>query len=202
MVLHLNIVSCDEVSTNSSEEKTPKLESDKSALCQKLPEIEKRKEVREETEEEERRRIVYEYTSGEDDDYVRPDGTRRRTREEWALYYKQIKESEGFDVDPFPGTFEFGLTALTNFEDEGLIKCAKQAIEHFNKENNTSYEFVKIEKTTCIVAAGYWYNITFLANNYKVDDVEARTQTFQAKVWYGLRGDISVSLCRLKPAPS
>nr|CAD1825789.1 unnamed protein product [Ananas comosus var. bracteatus] len=192
-------VSCDEVSTNSSEEKTPKLESDKSALCQKLPEIEKRKEVKEETEEEETR--LYEYTSGEDDDYVWPDGKRRRTREEWALYYKQIKESEGFDVDPSPDTFEFGLTALTNFEDESLIKCAKRAIEHFNEENNTSYGFVKIEKATCIVVAGYSYNITFLAKDYKVD-VETRAQTFQAKAWYGLRGEISVSLCRLKPAPN
>nr|CAD1825738.1 unnamed protein product [Ananas comosus var. bracteatus] len=133
-------VSCGEVSTNSSEGKTPKLDSDKSALCQKVPEIEKKKEVKEETEEEETR--LYEYTSGEDDDYVWPDGKRRRTREEWALYYKQIKESEifiiyGFDVDPSPDTFEFGLTALTNFEDERLIKCAKRAIEHFNEENMT-----------------------------------------------------------------
>ncbi|OAY71856.1 hypothetical protein ACMD2_05023, partial [Ananas comosus] len=193
-------VSCGEVSTDSSEGKTHKLDSDKSALCQKLPEIEKRKEVKEETEEEEERR-VYEYTSGEDDDYVWPDGKRRRTREEWALYYKQIKESEGFDVDPSPDTFEFGLTALTNFEDESLIKCAKRAIEHFNEENNTSHEFVKIEKTTCIVAAGCSYNITFLAKDYKVD-VEARAQTFQAKVWHGLCGEISVSFCRLKPVPS
>nr|CAD1825740.1 unnamed protein product [Ananas comosus var. bracteatus] len=192
-------VSCGEDSANSSEDKAPKFEADKSAFCQKLPEIEKRKEVMEEAEEEEAR--VYEYTSGEDDDYIWPDGKRRRTREEWALYCKQLKESEGFDVDPFPDTFEFGLTALTNLEDESLIKCAKRAIEHFNEENNTSYGFVKIEKATCIVAAGYSYNITFLAKNYKVD-VEAGAQTFQAKVWHGLHGDVRVSLCRLKPAPS
>ncbi|OAY67696.1 hypothetical protein ACMD2_17706 [Ananas comosus] len=150
-------------------------------------------EVQEEKKQEEEQR-VYEYTSGEDDDYVWPDGKRRRTREEWARYYKQIKESEGFDVDPSPDTFEFGLTALTNFEDEGLIRCTKSAIEQFNKENATSYEFVKIEKTTCIVAAGYWYNITFQAT-----DGGSSPKTFQAKVFYGIRHDIRVSFCRLKP---
>lgn len=53
-------------------------------------------EVQEEKKQEEEQR-VYEYTSGEDDDYVWPDGKRRRTREEWARYYKQIKESEVFN---------------------------------------------------------------------------------------------------------
>lgn len=38
-----------------------------------------------------------EYTS-EDDGYVWPDGTRRRTREEWARYHKQVEESEVFNT--------------------------------------------------------------------------------------------------------
>lgn len=66
---------------------------------------------------------------------------------------------------------------------------------------NTNYEFVKIGKSTCFVVAGYSYNITFLAKDCKAD-VEARAQTFQAKVWHRFSGDVSVSFCRLKPAPS
>nr|CAD1825666.1 unnamed protein product [Ananas comosus var. bracteatus] len=140
---------------------------------------------------------VYEHTSEEDEVYVWPNGNRSRTHEEWARYDKQIKESEGFDVDPFLGTCEFGLTAITDFDDEILIRCTKLAIEHFNKENDMSYVFVKIEKATCSVAAGLWYYVTFQAV-----DGEAEPKIFQAKVFYGVQRNIRVALCRLKPTAS
>nr|CAD1825437.1 unnamed protein product [Ananas comosus var. bracteatus] len=134
-----------------------------------------------------------EYTS-EDDGYVWPDGTRRRTREEWARYHKQVEESEGFDVDLFLGTSEHGFTALTNFDDDDIIECTKAAIEHFNKENDASFRFVKIEKTTCLVVAGFWYYITFQAI-----DGEANLKIFQTITFYGLDHSIKIDLCRLKP---
>nr|CAD1825661.1 unnamed protein product [Ananas comosus var. bracteatus] len=137
-------------------------------LQKKLKLQEESEEMREEGKEED--------TQKEDEVYVWPNGNRSRTREEWARYYKQIKESEGFDVDPFPGTCEFGLTAITDFDDEILIRCTKLAIEHFNKENDMSYVFVKIEKATCSVAAGLWYYVTFQAA-----DSEAKSKIFQAK---------------------
>ncbi|OAY84619.1 hypothetical protein ACMD2_09116, partial [Ananas comosus] len=160
----------------------------------------KEEEIQSEIEEEkgnEKDQRVYEHTSEEDEVYVWPNGNRSRTHEEWARYYKQIKESEGFDVDPFPGTCEFGLTAITDFDDEILIRCTKLAIEHFNKENDMSYVFVKIEKATCSVAAGLWYYVTFQAV-----DGEAEPKIFQAKVFYGVQRNIRVALCRLKPTAS
>ncbi|OAY76724.1 hypothetical protein ACMD2_25442, partial [Ananas comosus] len=103
----------------------------------------------------------------------------------------------GFDVDPFPGTCEFGLTAITDFDDEILIRCTKLAIEHFNKKNDMSYVFVKIEKATCSVATGLWYYVTFQAV-----DGKAEPKIFQAKVLYGVQRNIKVALCRLKPTAS
>ncbi|XP_020081427.1 uncharacterized protein LOC109705072 [Ananas comosus] len=139
----------------------------------------------------------YEYSSSEDDDYVRTDGTRRRTREEWIRYYKQIEESEGFDVDPIPGTCEHGLTGLENFDSVTLVESTKAAIEHFNIENNTSYKFVKIERATCCVAAGFEYRITFQAV-----DGEAEPKTFQAITFYWIDCSITVDFCRLKSSAS
>nr|CAD1825438.1 unnamed protein product [Ananas comosus var. bracteatus] len=117
--------------------------------------------------------VDYEYSSGEDDDYVWPDGKRRRTREEWARYYKQIEESEGFDVDPFTDDVELGL------------------------RGNTSYEFLKLEKITCIIAAGFEYRLTFQAV-----DSEAEPKTFQAITFLGIDDSIIVDFCRLKSTAS
>nr|CAD1830034.1 unnamed protein product [Ananas comosus var. bracteatus] len=122
--------------------------------------------------------VDYEYSSGEDDDYVWPNGTRRRTRKEWVRYYKQSEESEGFDVDPFPGTSELSLY---------------RAIELFNSENNTSYQFLKLEKITCIIASGFEYRLTFRAV-----DGEAEPKTFQAITFLGIDDSIIVDFCRLK----
>nr|CAD1825436.1 unnamed protein product [Ananas comosus var. bracteatus] len=141
--------------------------------------------------------VDYEYSSGEDDDYVWPDGTRRRTREEWARYYKQIEESEGFDVDPFTGDLELGLRGVDGYDSEPIIKCAKAAIERFNSENNMSYEFLKLEKITCIIASGLEYRLTFRAA-----DGEAEPKMFQAITFLGIDDSIIVDFCRLKSTAS
>ncbi|OAY83353.1 hypothetical protein ACMD2_04319 [Ananas comosus] len=102
----------------------------------------------------------YEYSSSEDDDYVRTDG-------------------------------------LENFDSVTLVESTKAAIEHFNIENNTSYKFVKIERATCCVAAGFEYRITFQAV-----DGEAEPKTFQAITFYWIDCSITVDFCRLKSSAS
>ncbi|KAK4729302.1 hypothetical protein R3W88_022290 [Solanum pinnatisectum] len=95
----------------------------------------------------------------------------RETREK---YWKQVEESEGFDI-----TLDLDL---------GLSLGAPIVPQRYR---NTKFKFVENLSVTTALAAGYWCRNTFSA---KDSDSDA-SFTFQA---LGFWGDRIIAFCRLK----
>ncbi|KAL3519841.1 hypothetical protein ACH5RR_017990 [Cinchona calisaya] len=125
--------------------------------------------------------------------------------ETWRKYFQQINESDGFDIYDFPGLcLQAPITPFTGFENhpkthEELIQGATAAINDFNKNEGTSYKFVKIEKANVqLWGNGVNNYITFQAENA---DAHGIMTTFQALVWDGPYWEYPepvVKFCRLK----
>ncbi|TMW82103.1 hypothetical protein EJD97_006834 [Solanum chilense] len=136
-----------------------------------------------------------EYYDSDDDDFRYADGGRVSVRHQ-KEYYRQVGESEGFDITL---DLELGKRIITSFmthrgmeEDPLFLQLSHKAIEHFNSEHNTNYKFVEIATVNTSPAAGMWCYITFLAKDSNA------SMTFQALVWWGIDEKIEVSFCRLK----
>lgn len=133
----------------------------------------------------------------------------------WFKYWRQLVDSEGFDIDPIPyhdttklpipchDARNLAFVPLLELENypgihESIIKQAKLAIEHHNQKKDTDYEFAKVEKAN----ARFWgpicanFYITFLA---KDPYAACGLTTFQALVWEGAEPDeYYVKFCRPK----
>ncbi|XP_049384190.1 multicystatin isoform X1 [Solanum stenotomum] len=139
-----------------------------------------------------------EYYDSDDDEIRYADGGRMSVRHQ-KEYYRQIRESEGFDITL---DLELGKRICASFmtqrgeeKDPLFLQLSHKAIEHFNSEHNTHYKFVEIVTLNTSPAAGIWCYITFLATDS--DDSNA-SKTFQALVWRGINKKIEVRFCRLK----
>ncbi|KAK2972179.1 hypothetical protein RJ640_030724 [Escallonia rubra] len=126
---------------------------------------------------------------------------------DWIKYLKQVKASEGFDIDDFApiiAQVAYDITIpmgpMETWEDkevEMVFGNAKKAIAKFNDENGTNYEFVDVVKANYDIVAGYIFYITFLAKA-----ADGGIETFQAKVYDGIPGDgesaFEIYFCRIK----
>ncbi|MED6125870.1 hypothetical protein PIB30_072696 [Stylosanthes scabra] len=101
------------------------------------------------------------------------------TDEEHREYCKHAKASKGFDVPKFEGQL-CGMIEpcyLNEITTPLLTDISKQALQVYNNNNNTRFEFVKVVKATNRLVAGRIYYITFEALSGNV------RATFRARVW-------------------
>ncbi|KAF8100456.1 hypothetical protein N665_0224s0039 [Sinapis alba] len=125
-------------------------------------------------------------------------------QEERDLINKQIRNSQGFDVDfsmflcPFdfyPSILDERHSTLIKETDRRFFgRLAQESIADYNIREGTSYEFVEVVKANLYKNKGYMYFITFVAK-----DPSDQTKVFQAKVCNVLCREIEHSFCRLKP---
>ncbi|KAG2333248.1 hypothetical protein Bca52824_004428 [Brassica carinata] len=125
-------------------------------------------------------------------------------QEERKLINKQIRKSQGFDVDfsKFRCLFNFypsfldenHSTLIRETDRQFFGRLAQESLADYNYRERTSFEFVEVEKANLYRNKGYIYFITFVAK-----DSRDRTKVFQAKVCNVLCREIEHSFCRLKP---
>ncbi|KAL6510637.1 hypothetical protein OROHE_021257 [Orobanche hederae] len=134
----------------------------------------------------------------------------RRVVHDLRKYILQILESEGFDIDVFPGYFN-GLTtiipakyskfcSMVNDDPEWL---AESVINVYNLDNaETKYKVESVEQMNVYTDACCTYYITFCARD--VNKANGDLKTFQAIAevqWLEPGGGtiLGIPLCRLKP---
>ncbi|XP_056861406.1 uncharacterized protein LOC108844380 isoform X2 [Raphanus sativus] len=125
-------------------------------------------------------------------------------QEERNLINKQIRKSQGFDVDfsKFQCLFNFypsfldenHSTLIKETDRQFFGRLAQESIADYNIRKGTSFEFVEVEKANLYWSKGYTYFITFAAKDYC-----DKTKVFQAKVCNVLCREIEHRFCRLKP---
>ncbi|GAA0140898.1 hypothetical protein LIER_42633 [Lithospermum erythrorhizon] len=103
----------------------------------------------------------------------------------WEPYLKQIKESEGFDIDVYL-TDGCGII-IPMFNDmrrvtaktyHMLSNCSRIAVDAYNQWEGTDYSVIRVVKVCQQLVAGKMYFITFEAINSK-----DHLQVFQAMVY-------------------
>ncbi|XP_027113658.1 uncharacterized protein LOC113760919 [Coffea eugenioides] len=104
-------------------------------------------------------------------------------------YIRQLKESDGFDVDVYPGLcFAAVYVPRPEFKEPcqlrtDAIEMSQLAVAQFNSDNRDSkgvpYEFQGIERVVSYSCNGEIFLITFQAREAETDDIK----TFQAKVF-------------------
>ncbi|XP_027113348.1 uncharacterized protein [Coffea arabica] len=119
-------------------------------------------------------------------------------------YLEQVEESDGFDIDVFPGGRETIYAPIRNFKNDpqlykDLVEMAIMALEEFNDKNKDTkgvpFGFKDIEKVISYMCAGEVFHITFQAEEAETAEVK----TFQAKVYEPIQEDQrEVMLVRLK----
>ncbi|KAL0710129.1 hypothetical protein Bca4012_017107 [Brassica carinata] len=107
-------------------------------------------------------------------------------QEERKLINKQIRKSQGFDVDfsKFRCLFNFypsfldenHSTLISETDRQFFGRLAQESLADYNYRERTSFEFVEVEKANLYRNKGYIYFITFVAK-----DSRDRTKVFQAK---------------------
>jgi len=133
----------------------------------------------------------YEYDPVDEKEYkpVGGFGQHGASEKEILEYWRQLEESDGFDVMHFPKTF-FGFGAILPILDlreyaDKLKSLSELALAQYNEEKQGSkLKFVKIVKANTAACAGHLYYITFDAKDASAGD--GCTSTYQAEVWDGL----------------
>ncbi|KAF7806954.1 UPF0725 protein [Senna tora] len=114
-------------------------------------------------------------------------------QEDYRVYLKQIRESQGFDVERFPSLSRMlGLTipVLSEARKKHLPSCCEEAIK------KTNYKLHEVIKATVHGCAGSMYFITFKA----IDPSDQSCVIFQAKVWRKVANKgMEVMFCRKRP---
>ncbi|XP_022137526.1 uncharacterized protein LOC111008952 [Momordica charantia] len=132
---------------------------------------------------------------------------REMTLEEEIEYYIALKKTEGFDMPSFPDSYACGrIETITGsrLHSEELQECADKdkAVDYFNQQNGTSFEFVKMVKATNKAVVGIMYYLTFEVKQMG-SPPNSPTKTLQARVLRGLPiGHFDVELCRPEPSTS
>ncbi|XP_057499329.1 uncharacterized protein LOC130783618 isoform X1 [Actinidia eriantha] len=128
------------------------------------------------------------------------------TSEQKERYLKQVRESEGFDVEYFPGiSYCCKIRPLIYLDEQPILNqevksCSEWAIRRFNSDNNTNYQFVEVLKANSVFCAGDEFYLTFTAKDDVVDaDGDQSPVIFQAKVYAPITGEKEYYFCRPKP---
>ncbi|KAL3499584.1 hypothetical protein ACH5RR_038677 [Cinchona calisaya] len=146
------------------------------------------------------------YVKEDDYAYLTP-GEDKVNYRKWVRYYKQVGDSEGFDVFDYPGPalINGNIVPLSIEEDKDrefysyLSNLASTALAGVNSNEEASYVFHKLVRVNSLVVGGMMFFITFEArNSLCADDIER----FQAKIFCPDYTSSEVLLCRRCNDPS
>ncbi|KAL3499585.1 hypothetical protein ACH5RR_038678 [Cinchona calisaya] len=146
------------------------------------------------------------YVKEDDYAYLTP-GEDKVNYRKWVRYYKQVGDSEGFDVFDYPGPslINGNIVPLSIEEDEGtefysyLSNLASTALAGVNSNEEASYMFHKLVRANSLVVGGMMFFITFEArNSLRADAIER----FQAEIFCPDYTSSEVMLCRRCNDPS
>ncbi|XP_050209315.1 uncharacterized protein LOC126660030 isoform X2 [Mercurialis annua] len=106
-------------------------------------------------------------------------------REEYIIYKRQFRHSEGFDITDLPSFGFVGMITPVDFDYPGyfLNGCRKGldlAINRYNERQNADLELIKILKSNKVAHTIYF--TTFEAKSKT--DKEGDAKTYQAKMFY------------------
>ncbi|KAL3497894.1 hypothetical protein ACH5RR_040626 [Cinchona calisaya] len=123
--------------------------------------------------------------------------TEEEANEIWGKYKKQIQESEGFDVDVFPGSSPYAIYVPYHYFKEDpkfyneLKVMAREALKFYHDQHDESYELEDVEKVVGTTSRLYF--ITF-----KAKDADGAAKIFQA-IAFNEFIKYTIQLCRIKP---
>lgn len=119
----------------------------------------------------------------------------KKDREFWDRYFQQVRESEGFDIEDYPGscplTTVYPMTYYAKHPNN-IIKLkgfAEKALEQYNEINGTKYEVKDILKLNGQSCRDFKYYITFTVTN-------GDKEYFQAKVVQHIGGSLDIPIVR------
>uniref|UniRef100_A0A1J3J7Q8 Cystatin domain-containing protein n=1 Tax=Noccaea caerulescens TaxID=107243 RepID=A0A1J3J7Q8_NOCCA len=121
------------------------------------------------------------------------------------LFYKQLADSEGFDVewDRFNYVFNVVNFDWNPFIDdkrsnaEMMDMLIQAAVEEHDEENGTKLESVEYVSANIVSVKGFLFFITFRATDVLSSDQEPKL--YQAKVSQYCRQEVNVLMVRRKP---
>ncbi|XP_057498674.1 uncharacterized protein LOC130783160 [Actinidia eriantha] len=130
----------------------------------------------------------------------------RMTAEQKERYLKQVRESEGFEVEYFQGiSYCCKIRPLIYLDEQPILNekvksSCEWAIRRFNSDNNTNYQFVEVLKANSQFCAGHEFYLTFTAKDHVVDaNGDQSPVIFQANVYAPITGEKEYYFCRPKP---
>ncbi|XP_016437372.1 uncharacterized protein LOC107763393 isoform X1 [Nicotiana tabacum] len=148
--------------------------------------------------------VIYNYS--DDSDFELLDGTKVDSKV-WDQYYKELDESEGFDISVYPGaSFNSSIVPIRSYltdpeQKQEYTDMCHLAIGDFNSQNAKKFEFMEIVTVNASFAGGLWLYFTFQARDSDGDsdsDSDDAIKTFQALVWDEIGRTPCVDFCRLK----
>ncbi|XP_033513193.2 uncharacterized protein [Nicotiana tomentosiformis] len=113
-------------------------------------------------------------------------------------YYQQLRESDGFEFDEYPGSCMFapiypmiGFERFPEFVDE-IKSYASMAIKKYFGNDGKERDIKEIVRINAGGCRDFTYYITF-----KIDN-DGNEETFQAKVEDTIENTIEIPICRRK----
>ncbi|CAH2048118.1 unnamed protein product [Thlaspi arvense] len=120
---------------------------------------------------------------------------------------RQIRESEGFDIDfsKFRCLFNYHLVDPDDHDfldepgtNEVLMRIlTKESVKQYNKEKGTRIQFLEVEKANYYFCNGYMFLITFKV----FDHTDKEKKTYQARIHYSTHYPTEYVFVRPKPDP-
>ncbi|XP_058220971.1 uncharacterized protein LOC131331138 [Rhododendron vialii] len=129
------------------------------------------------------------------------------TPEEYAVYSRKLRASEGFDVGDVPARLLIEVIRPVRQQSDplalqqGFSDMAKVALGVYNENQGTRYQFFQVIRVNCVFTGALWYYITFQAKNV-MDG--SQLKNFQAVTSLGRLGSeekTQVKFCRVEPKP-
>ncbi|KAI8549811.1 hypothetical protein RHMOL_Rhmol06G0054300 [Rhododendron molle] len=126
------------------------------------------------------------------------------TPEEYAVYSRKLRASEGFDVGDVPARIMLEVIRPVHHQSDPLALqqafagMAEVAFGVYNENQGTRYQFFQVIRVNCVFTGALWYYITFQAKNVNGSQVK----NFQARTSPGRLGsEAKVEFCRVEPKP-
>ncbi|XP_009626998.1 uncharacterized protein [Nicotiana tomentosiformis] len=135
------------------------------------------------------------------EDYDPDDWMTWPNKDVFIKYYQQLRESDGFEFDEYPGSCLFapiypmiGFENFPEFVDEikGYASMAIKKYFHKKRKKGKEYSIKEIVRINAGGCRDFNYYITFKFDDY------GKEGTFQAKVVKTIEGTIEIPICRHK----
>ncbi|KAF7141441.1 hypothetical protein RHSIM_Rhsim06G0044600 [Rhododendron simsii] len=129
------------------------------------------------------------------------------TPEEYAVYSRKLRASEGFDVGDVPARIMLEVIRPVRQQSDplalqqGFSEMAKVALGVYNENQGTRYHFFQVIRVNCVCTGALWYYITFQAKNVMDGSQLKNFQALTSPGRLGSEAKAKVQFCRVEPKP-